>query len=76
MARDTGTHSALAVRRGRPPMAPVVSQLPATTVPAPVHDAAVHLAAQRGQPVAEVVREAVISHLKSHGVLKVVQTEP
>lgn len=49
--------------RGRPPLAPVVSQLPATTVPVQVHDAVIRESVSRGVSVARVVRDAVISHL-------------
>lgn len=53
------------VRRGRPPIAADVSQLPATTVPAAVHNALAREALRRDVPMAQVVREAIISHLEN-----------
>jgi len=50
---------------GRPSIADSVSQLPATTVPTSVHDAAIREALRRDVSVAQVVREAMISHLKT-----------
>ena len=50
---------------GRPRLAPEVSQLPATTVPVPVHDAVIREAARRDVSVAQVVREAIVFHLKT-----------
>jgi hypothetical protein len=55
-------------RRGRPSVALVVSQLPATTVPAGWHDAVAREAIRRDVSVAQVVRDAVFSHLKNSGV--------
>lgn len=52
-------------RRGRPPIAASVSQLPAVTLPTHLHDAAIHEASRRGVPVAQVVREALFFHLKN-----------
>lgn len=49
---------------GRPSLAREVSQLPATTVPVRLHDAAIREALRRDVPVAQVVRDALISHLK------------
>lgn len=61
--------------RGRPPLAPNVSQIPATKAPAFVHDALVVFAGQQHEGnVSAAVREAVISHLQNHGALKVGQT--
>lgn len=51
-------------RRGRPPISIERSQLPACTVPTSVHDAAIREALQRGVSVAQVVRDALFSHLK------------
>ena len=51
--------------RGRPALADEVSRLPATTVPADVHDAVVREAMRRDVSVASVVRDAVISGLKN-----------
>lgn len=56
---------ALPVKRGRPRLAVVVSQIPATRVPAELHDSIVLLALHLGVPVARVVREALVSHLQS-----------
>jgi len=50
---------------GRPPIAPHVSQLPACTVPTSVHDAVSREALRRDVSVASVVRDALVSHLKS-----------
>jgi hypothetical protein len=52
-------------KRGRPPLAATVSQLPACAVPAAVHDAVVREAIRRDVSVAHVVRDALISHLKN-----------
>lgn len=52
-------------RRGRPSIAVSVSQLPASTVPTSVHDAVVREALRRDVSVAQVVRDAMISHLKN-----------
>lgn len=51
-------------------MAKVRSQLPATTVPASVHDALVREAFRRDVKVAVVIREAVISHLNNRSLLQ------
>jgi hypothetical protein len=53
-------------RIGRPPIAAHVSQLPACTVPAAVHDAIARQAIRRDQPVAQVVRDALLFYLKTH----------
>jgi hypothetical protein len=50
-------------------MAPEMSQLPATAIPAQIHDAIAREAVRRDVSVARVVREAVISHLKNQGLL-------
>lgn len=52
-------------RRGRPRLASRVSQLPACAVPTSLHDAVALEAMRRDVPVAEIVREALISHLKA-----------
>jgi hypothetical protein len=52
-------------RVGRPPIASKVSQLPACTVPADVHDAVIRQALRRDVSVAQVVREALVFHLKT-----------
>jgi hypothetical protein len=52
-------------RRGRPPLAERVSQLPATTLPLELHDAVTREALRRDVPVAQVVRDALVSHLKN-----------
>jgi hypothetical protein len=67
MAQESATHTAGAVKRGRPPLAPSVSQLPACTVPTPVHDAVIRESIRRDVSVARVVRDALISHLKNTG---------
>lgn len=54
------------VKIGRPSLAAETSQLPATTVPAAVHDAVAREALRRGVSQASVVRDAVVSHLKTH----------
>lgn len=54
-----------AIKIGRPALAAETSQLPATTVPASVHDAVAREAIRRGVSQASVVREAVVSHLKT-----------
>jgi predicted HicB family RNase H-like nuclease len=64
MAQD----EARAIRRGRPPIAAYVSQLPACTVPTDLHDAVVRQALRRQVSVAQVVREALIFHLKTRDV--------
>lgn len=51
-------------KRGRPSLAASVSQIPATTVPTDLHDAAVREALRRHVPVARVVRDALFFHLK------------
>lgn len=51
--------------RGRPPIAPSVSQLPACVVPTPLHDAIIREASLRDVSVAHVVREALFFHLKN-----------
>lgn len=53
------------VKRGRPPLADEVSRIPAVTVPASLHDAVVREAARRDVPVAQIVREALISDLNN-----------
>lgn len=53
------------MKRGRPPIAPHTSQIPATTVPASWHDAVAREAVARDVPVAQVVREAIFCHLKN-----------
>jgi hypothetical protein len=55
--------------RGRPRVAPVTSQMPATTVPASVHDAFVREALNRRVDVAVIVREALFSHLKNRHLI-------
>lgn len=50
---------------GRPRMAASTSQLPATTVPTPVHDAVARVAVRNGVSVASVIRDAIVSHLKN-----------
>ena len=60
---------------GRPPLAPDVSQIPATRAPAWVHDALAREASARQVAVAVVVREAVISHLETRPSREVVQTK-
>lgn len=52
-------------RGGRPAIANKVSQLPACTVPACVHDAVIRQALQRDVSVAQIVREALVFHLKT-----------
>jgi hypothetical protein len=52
-------------KRGRPRLAPEVSQLPATTVPAHVHDALIREALKRDVSAARVIRDAVNSYLKN-----------
>lgn len=39
--------------------------MPATAVPTTVHDAVVREALRRDVPVAQIVRESVITHLKN-----------
>ena len=63
MDRDSIATGAL--RRGRPPIAAETSQLPACTVPAALHDAVAREAMRRDVPVARVVREALVFHLKN-----------
>lgn len=53
------------MKRGRPRIALQVSQMPAVTVPALIHDAYTREALRRDVSVAEVVREALFSHLKT-----------
>jgi hypothetical protein len=65
LPEDTGPMDHVAKRLGRPPLAPETTQLPACTVPSPVYDAVALEALQRGVSMAQVQREAVISHLKS-----------
>lgn len=50
---------------GRPRLAPSTSQIPATLVPAFIHDAIIREALHRDVSVAEVVRDALVSHLKT-----------
>jgi len=57
-------------RGGRPPLAAQTSQLPACTVPAALHDAVSREAIRRDVPVARVVREALVFHLKTHGQIE------
>lgn len=52
------------MKRGRPPIADSVSQLPATTVPTTLHDAASREALRRDVSLAQIVREALFFHLK------------
>lgn len=52
-------------RRGRPNLAPDVSQLPACAVPTPLYDAVAHEALRRDVSIAQVVRDALIYHLKN-----------
>lgn len=66
MGRDETPSGALR-RGGRPPLAAQTSQLPACTVPAALHDAVSREAIRRDVPVARVVREALVFHLKTHG---------
>jgi len=60
---------------GRPPLAAEVSQIPATRVPAPIHDALIREASRRAVPVAAVVREAIISHLETRPARAMGQTK-
>lgn len=53
------------MKRGRPRIASQVSQMPAVVVPAVVHDAYAREALRRNVPMAEVVREALFSHLET-----------
>lgn len=53
------------LKRGRPSIAVDVSQLPATTVPTSLHDAAIREALRRDVSVAQVVREAMFFHLRN-----------
>lgn len=62
-------------RLGRPPMSAVRSQLPATTVPATVHDAVVKEASRLGVTPTQVVRDAVISHLNSRRSIQSVHNQ-
>lgn len=66
MDRDTAQIGSVK-RVGRPPISAHTSQLPACTVPASVHDAIAREAVRRDVPVARVVREALVFHLKTHG---------
>lgn len=52
-------------KRGRPPIAPEVSKLPASVVPAWVHDTVASEALRRDVSVAQVVRERLINGLKN-----------
>jgi predicted HicB family RNase H-like nuclease len=60
---------------GRPPLAAQVSQLPATRVPAAVHDAVIREALQRDVSVAAVVREAITAHLHTRGTRPATRTD-
>lgn len=60
---------------GRPPLADQVSQLPACTVPARLHDAAVAEATARRVSVAHVVREALVFHLETSAARRTVHTK-
>lgn len=51
--------------RGRPSLAPAVRQLPACTVPAPVHAALEAEAKRRDVSMAALVREALFFHRKN-----------
>lgn len=51
--------------RGRPRIASAVSQIPACIVPAYLHDAIAKEALVRRVSVAQVVRDALFSHLKN-----------
>jgi hypothetical protein len=52
-------------KRGRPRLAPEMSQLPACRVPAALHDAAINEAIGRDVPVCQVIRDALILHLQN-----------
>lgn len=49
---------------GRPKIAPDVSRLPSCVIPTPVHDAVIREATRRDVSVAQVVRDALLSHLQ------------
>lgn len=53
------------VKIGRPRIAAQVSMLPSCTVPSDLHDALIREALYRDVSVAEVVRDALVSHLKT-----------
>lgn len=53
------------MKRGRPPLAASVSQLPACAVPTDLHDAVSREALRRDVSVARVIRDALIYHLKN-----------
>lgn len=53
------------MKRGRPRIAADVSQLPACTVPALMHDALAREALYRDVSVAQVIRDALFFHLKN-----------
>ncbi len=64
------TQSLVPRTRGRPAIAEHTSQLPATTVPSPMHDAAIREALRRDVSVAQVVRDALFDHLNNRHVPK------